>query len=338
MRKLHVGLLTPYPLEGTGTVLVEISPAIAGATFALVDPRGSPRPSPYYTYELGGIWLDSLETTTTRGSGGFIEVSPRDTRVQLGGTAKNCTTMLGWSGGGEDNLWIPVREGHISVAHLVCPLPSRLELAVFAYDAPRFSSDSTGPALEGVEVCEIDNASNCAVTAENGEARIKLPVQQLTGYTISKDGYVPFVVGDVTDDTFSLSSGGWTMFRDELVADDSNGLGFDYPWTGGWVALRAFPRMAGVTYELLGTTGTPYYTDEMALHNLDLTSTTADGDGGFIEVPPGVHQVEFGGTAKDCEAGFAWPGEAPNQIKVPVRTGYITYGSMSCAASVLPEP
>jgi hypothetical protein len=218
------------------------------------------------------------------------------------------------------------------VGHLVCPLPVRVELAVFAYDAPEFSQSTTGPPLEGVEVCEIDNASNCAVTDGNGEARIKLPRERLTGYTISKDGYVPFLVGDVTDDTFSFLSEGWTMFRDELVADQSNELGFDYPWTGGWVALRVFPRMAGVTYELLGTTGTAYYVDENGLGNLDLTATTANGDGGFIEVPPGVHQVEFGGTAKDCEASFAWPGDAPNQIKVPVRAGYLTYGSMNCAA------
>ena len=71
-------------------------------------------------------------------------------------------------------------------------------------------------------MCEIDNASNCAVTDGHGEARIKLPREQLTGYTLSKDGYVPFVVGDVTDDTFSFSSEGWTMVSNELAADALN--------------------------------------------------------------------------------------------------------------------
>ena len=90
--------------------------------------------------------------------------------------------------------------------------------------------------------------------------------------------------------------------------------------------------MDGVTYELLSTTGTAYYVDEEGA-TLDLSATTALGDGGFIEVPPGVHQVEFGGTARDCEASFAWEGDGSNQIEVPVRTGYITYGSMKCAAN-----
>ena len=52
--------------------------------------------------------------------------------------------MLGWSGDGEDTLWIPVREGYINVAHLVCPLPPRVELAVFAHDAPRGFSHHYG--------------------------------------------------------------------------------------------------------------------------------------------------------------------------------------------------
>jgi len=335
MEDRHVGLMTPYPLEGTGTVLIEISPGIAGATFELVDDNGSPRPSPYYIHELG-FWFESprLETTTIRGSGGFIELSPRDTQVQLGGSAKKCEIVLGWSGSGEDTLWIPVREGHIGVAQLACPLSARVELAVFASDATGPSQTGTEPPLEGVEVCEIDNTSNCAVTDENGEARIKLPREQLTGYTISKDGYVPWLVGDVTDDTFSFSSAGWTMFTDELAADATPEIGTPDTWTGGWVALRAFPLMAGVTYELLDTTAAAYYTDEEGLVDVDLTETTSDGDGGFIEVPPGVRQVEFGGTAKDCEAAIAWPGDAdaPNQIKIPIRTGYITYGNMNCAA------
>jgi hypothetical protein len=104
--------------------------------------------------------------------------------------------------------------------------------------------------------------------------------------------------------------------------------------TGGIVVLRAgAPRMAGVAYAVDDETAVGYYVDEAGAVTLGLTTTTSKGDGGFLEVTPGVRQIDFGGTATNCILGRGWPGDGDtvNRIKVPVRVGHITYGQMwSC--------
>ena len=94
--------------------------------------------------------------------------------------------------------------------------------------------------------------------------------------------------------------------------------------------LRALPKRAGVTCEIDTETAKPFYYDEDDLPSLDLTATTSNGDCGFAEVTPGVHEIEFGGTATNCEASIAWPTDLANAIKVPARDGHLTYGSMLC--------
>jgi hypothetical protein len=75
------------------------------------------------------------------------------------------------------------------------------------------------------------------------------------------------------------------------------------------------------------------------LYSLDLEATTAAtitantlplAEGGFTEVTPGEQQFELGG----CDSPrllWGWPVEgAPNRIRVPVREGFITFGSIVC--------
>jgi len=54
------------------------------------------------------------------------------------------------------------------------------------------------------------------------------------------------------------------------------------------------------------------------------------GDGGFMSVADGEQVFELGGTGGDCPVSWGWPGETPNQIRVPVRAGFRTYGSWNC--------
>ena len=44
-----------------------------------------------------------------------------------------------------------------------------------------------------------------------------------------------------------------------------------FPWTGGVVALTAFPLMAGVTYDHVDETAQGFYKDEAGIPTLDLT-------------------------------------------------------------------
>lgn len=184
-----------------------------------------------------------------------------------------------------------------------------------------------GPALEGVELCEADT-TNCATTDAAGLAQIMVPANQEVTYTLSKDGFVPYVVGDLSE---SPGIGGtWPMIRDALMEAEGERVGFAWPSDDGLVALAVSPRQAGVTWEIDDETTTVYYMDEDVVAQTDLTATTTVGRGGFYDASVGVRAVDFGGAATNCAAGTAWAGDAANQIRVPTRAGHISYGSMGC--------
>jgi hypothetical protein len=204
-------------------------------------------------------------------------------------------------------------------------------LFVTTLESPSFEDLWPGPPLEGVEVCETDT-DNCAVSDANGKATIDVPAYQEISFTLEKEGYVPSIVPRVTDETLAPES--WGLVREELVADFSGLNMIPYPWTGGVLFLAAFPRTAGVTYDLVDETARVFYRDEAGTAKFDLTATTCcqlgAGLGGFVEVAPGEYQVEFGGTATNCILMAGWPGDAENRVRVPMKVGYITYADMRC--------
>lgn len=194
-----------------------------------------------------------------------------------------------------------------------------------------------GPALEGVEVCETDT-TNCVTTGADGRATLTLPANQAISYTMAKDGYMTRLFADVTDETFNIRPFfTWPMFRDDEIEDLAASVMIPYPLTEGWIAMQAFNtgsqdpfHTQGVTHELVDGTATQYYTDESGQPTLGLSATTSTGQGGFFEVTPGEHQVEFGGTVTNCQTSIAWPGDAPNRVKVPVRVGVLTFADVIC--------
>jgi hypothetical protein len=191
-----------------------------------------------------------------------------------------------------------------------------------------------GPALEGVTLCQTDT-TNCATTDAAGAASIEVPANKEISYTLEKDGYTPYLVADVTDDTLLDPSGPWAMYSEALTEDFFNALGIVSP-TGGIMGLRAVAGslingIAGVTFEIVDETATPFYNAEGDwAPSFELTATTSIGQGGFVEQPDGEYQVEYGGTAMNCSPQIAWPGSGPNQIKVPVKAGYLTFSTMDC--------
>jgi hypothetical protein len=190
-----------------------------------------------------------------------------------------------------------------------------------------------GPPLAGVEVCETDT-SNCTTSDDGGIASLQLRANREISYTMTKDGHMPWMAGDVTDEAFQDEGWpGFPMYPDEYIREFAEANMMAYPLTGGLTSHHMNPAAtAGVTYELIDEAGRTYYLDDDPARTMrfDLTATTPDGFGGFWEVPAGAHQVEFGGTATNCTGALAWPGDAPNRVKVPVRVGHITLASMNC--------
>jgi hypothetical protein len=226
------------------------------------------------------------------------------------------------------------------------------ESRTYRFEVSESLPNSAVAPSQGVEICEVDT-DNCVTTDPFGRASIQVPPNREVAFTFNKEGYGPLLVPDVSDETYGgvgLGDGSpstWRIYPEEQLQAVAQQLGTLYPWEGGIVGLRvADPSgLAGVTFTPVGSTsgsvGESYYFDsESDEYSLDLEATTriASGwalpvsEGGFTEVAPGEQQFEFGGTAVDCpRLSWAWPVEnEPRRIRVPVRAGYMTYGSIVC--------
>lgn len=208
--------------------------------------------------------------------------------------------------------------------------------------------------LTGVRVCQLDT-DNCANSDAEGIVKLDVPrTNEETAFTMEKEGYGSWVYPNVTDEEFHEGHEEpnptiFPMYTDEHLAIIAEQLRTPYPWRGGMVALiRWVSPHPGVTFIPVGPTvdqvGASFYWDaSTGQYSLDATATPQFlylseyplAEGGFTEVTPGVHQFEFAGTAGDCtHASWAWPGDGPNRIRIPVLEGHITYGSMRCVDTI----
>jgi hypothetical protein len=209
-----------------------------------------------------------------------------------------------------------------------------------------YITDSSGVALEGVRVCQADT-DHCATTDDLGQVSLDLPANRAVMITKEKEGYGSLLQSDLSDEDFGPVGGGTghtTLYTDAELEAIADQLQTTYPWPQGMVGLVRWPPISGVTFTPVGSTvdavgDSFYYDGESGEYRLDLEATTAFytssnlplGQGGFVDVTPGVHEFEFGGTAGDCaRTGWAWPGDAPNRIRAPVRAGFMTYASIIC--------
>jgi hypothetical protein len=117
MAEQHARVGSDYPMRGTGTVLLQILPALPGATFDLRDATGMP----FYLDEAGD-WSRDLKATTNFGWGGFTDVSPGEFQINVGGIA-GCVlpTGIGWLGDVQNSVRLPVQEGYTTLAAMRCP-------------------------------------------------------------------------------------------------------------------------------------------------------------------------------------------------------------------------
>jgi hypothetical protein len=186
-----------------------------------------------------------------------------------------------------------------------------------------------GVLLEGVQVCEA-GTDNCVMTEANGEATLMVPVDQEISYTLTKEGYASWLRADVVPaDGLTYRLGMWT---EQTATNQHEGVGASYPMRGtGSIWMQVVPNAIGATFDLVDATGEPFYAAPGGGWVPLYTATTTWGWGGFTEVTPGEYQVEVGGEVEKCVPNEAWPGNDQKRIRIPVREGYITLASASCA-------
>lgn len=208
----------------------------------------------------------------------------------------------------------------------------------------RLEADESSAVIEGVELCQADG-ENCATSNEFGIAVIDVPVDQEITFTAEKEGYASWVFGDVSNDDADLITNR-RLYTDAQMQAVTEQLGGTYPWTAGMVGLVRFPTHSegGVMFIPVGDTADEvgdsfYYDGENGTYGTKhAASGPYDGvgyllelgDGGFMSVTEGEQVFELGGTGGDCPVSWGWPGDTPSQMRVPVRTGYRTYGSWNC--------
>jgi len=117
MERLSDLLMTPYPYEETGALIVDVG-IISGATFEFVPASGTG-----FYYDAQGEPSLDLDSTSTSGAGGFFEVAPGEVEVRIGGTATNCTPLSAWPGSEANTIRMPIKVGFISWSSVTCDAP-----------------------------------------------------------------------------------------------------------------------------------------------------------------------------------------------------------------------
>lgn len=117
MAQQHARVGSPYPMRGTGTVLLEVLPARPDVMFELMEATGKR----FYVDEEGD-WNPDLAATSSSGWGGFTEVSPGEFQIKAGGVDEFCSFRIGWRGDVEGGVRFPVRDGYTTIAAVVCVL------------------------------------------------------------------------------------------------------------------------------------------------------------------------------------------------------------------------
>lgn len=200
-------------------------------------------------------------------------------------------------------------------------------------------SDAAGRSpLDGVRVCELDT-DNCVSTDAHGRALLNLPADQEVAVSLEKAGYLPIIFAYVTtDEAFVGSQDGDGLPNDDIALIVQKHLGSEFPLQGGVLSLTSGIGniTAGLTFEVVDNSAQPFYFDATTRrYTYELEATTQGplqydlpfGQGGFLGLSPGTHEIVFGG-AEDCGASprRSWPGSVPNSIRLPVRDGHLTFG------------
>jgi hypothetical protein len=117
------GWYQDVPLEDVGRIACEIT-GLAGVTFDLFDDEG-PVEEPRQLFRVVGLpptYDEELTETTAAGVGVFLEISPGEYEVQVGGTAGDCVLETGWPPArfSEHTVRFPVRAGYTTRIDLRC--------------------------------------------------------------------------------------------------------------------------------------------------------------------------------------------------------------------------
>jgi hypothetical protein len=131
LEKLYEDVMAEWPLGDMGRITCDVG-ALAGVTFKLFDATGEvDEAKQYYREREAGTSIPSwsLELTETTfegvGEGGFVEVSPGEYEIELGGKAVDlvCVPITGWKAFQSNRVRFPVLAGYATGLTMACKEP-----------------------------------------------------------------------------------------------------------------------------------------------------------------------------------------------------------------------
>ncbi len=201
-----------------------------------------------------------------------------------------------------------------------------------------FMPGETAAPVPNAEVCVLDT-EDCTTTDADGLAVVALPRNSETGVTVTANGFNTTVVAQTTNADF-VSDQTATLLSEAIAATLSALLNLDYPLVGTGVVnvntTFSSPDGGGIpgsTFELTDGTGNGYYVTEDGFPEDDplvLMATSSFGAGGFVEVTPGVVEIDIGGSPGGCGVAQAWPGSTATSIRLPAQDGAFTSCVVFC--------
>lgn len=188
--------------------------------------------------------------------------------------------------------------------------------------------------VPNAEVC-VSDTEDCTTTDADGLAVVTLPADAETGLAITAAGFNRTLLAQTTDANFASDQTA-TMLSDTVATLLAGVLNIDYPLMGtGVIGLTTLfsaeggGGIPGTTLELTDGTGTGYYITSDGFPTYDLTATSSFGGGGFVEVTPGVVEIDIGGSG-GCGVAQAWPGSTATSVRLPVEDGSVTFSFVFC--------
>ena len=192
---------------------------------------------------------------------------------------------------------------------------------------------------EGVEGCVADT-DNCATSDSDGLLALDVAASSDVELVLTGDAdFYPHVIGFGTgdsDDEFALNAALESNFKLQMDRVDVV-LDTEIDRDKGFLLLNARNArgdmdadVAGVTATISPDSGTQVlYSDEMGLISDD-TQTSSHGQVAVFELPIGSYTLTLSHATRTCTAWVSWPGDADNQVRVPIREGHVTQASAAC--------
>lgn len=191
-----------------------------------------------------------------------------------------------------------------------------------------------GEGQGGVTVC-VEGTDRCADSAEDGTYSLDVPASSPVLLLATLPEHVPLIapIETATDD---IAARPLSMLSDALFAGQVSLTGATGAEGLGQVVFSVSNGIAGDGINIAGVSARldpgggvgPFYLSPIGLPDLDLSVTSDNGGGGWLDVPPGTHALSFEGLPGTCTLLYGWSGPSP--LALPVQPGRATVVRIEC--------